>query len=384
MNIFYLSGARLPSNFASSVQVTRMCHEFVRQGHGVHLFGIESPTKNKTIYEWYGISENINVSLHAWPGKRAIGTFFYSFSILREIRTLQKPDLFYARQILCLFLVRNLGVPLIYEAHMPSSDPFHRWMQWALFRSSNFQRLITVSHKLAAQYQKDFPFLPPEKILVAPNGADDILEQNPKPVSLPGRKGVLRVGYIGSLHPRKGFVTLLESARRMPDVDFYVAGAAHDITSVEGKGMFPPNLHMLGFIPPSEIRNYVVSFDLVLAPYQNGDETTRRSVRRDDTVWGSPLKIFEYLSAGACIIASDLPIIRELLVNEENSILCSPGNAEEWVNAIRRLSNDEGLRERLKRNAREHFLKKYKRSLRAKNCVANIDSGGVPCSASQL
>ena len=59
----------------------------------------------------------------------------------------------------------------------------------------------------------------------------------------------------------------------------------------------------------------------------------------------SPLKLFEYLSLGRPIVASDLPAIREVLTDNETALLVPPGDpaalasaADAAGRATRRLS----------------------------------------------
>ena len=52
----------------------------------------------------------------------------------------------------------------------------------------------------------------------------------------------------------------------------------------------------------------------------------------------SPLKLFEYMSHRKPIIASDLPVIREVL-NEKNSILVKCDDIDLWINSIKDLKN---------------------------------------------
>ncbi len=46
----------------------------------------------------------------------------------------------------------------------------------------------------------------------------------------------------------------------------------------------------------------------------------------------SPMKMFEYLAAGRAIVASDLPVFREVL-NERNAVLCPPERPAAWEGA---------------------------------------------------
>ena len=65
--------------------------------------------------------------------------------------------------------------------------------------------------------------------------------------------------------------------------------------------------------------------------------------------------MFEYMAHKKAIISSDLPVLREVL-NETNSILVNPENSIEWIEAIKKLK-DENLREKLSNQALSDFEK---------------------------
>ena len=73
----------------------------------------------------------------------------------------------------------------------------------------------------------------------------------------------------------------------------------------------------------------------------------------------SPLKLFEYMSQGKSIVASDLPNISEVLKNNYNSILCKSDNIEDWISAIHKLENDNELNLMIGINAKKDFEKYY-------------------------
>jgi glycosyltransferase involved in cell wall biosynthesis len=66
--------------------------------------------------------------------------------------------------------------------------------------------------------------------------------------------------------------------------------------------------------------------------------------------WG--LAVLEAVSADLPVIASDLPVFREYLVHEENALLPRVGDSDDLAAALRRIIQDQPLREHLRTNAR--------------------------------
>ncbi len=63
------------------------------------------------------------------------------------------------------------------------------------------------------------------------------------------------------------------------------------------------------------------------------------------------MKMFEYMAAGRAIVSSDLPVIREVL-NEQNAVFCKPDDVSEWRLVIEALLDDEARRVALGSQAR--------------------------------
>jgi glycosyltransferase involved in cell wall biosynthesis len=53
--------------------------------------------------------------------------------------------------------------------------------------------------------------------------------------------------------------------------------------------------------------------------------------------------MFEYMASGAPVVASDLPVIREVLKNRDNALLVEPDNAEQWADALQLIQKDRNL-----------------------------------------
>jgi len=86
------------------------------------------------------------------------------------------------------------------------------------------------------------------------------------------------------------------------------------------------------------------AFDLALVPAINP--------------YASPLKLFEYMAAGLASIAPDQPNLREVLEQDRNALLVTPGDGESLRAALERLVNDVQLRKRLGTRARADVLER--------------------------
>lgn len=57
----------------------------------------------------------------------------------------------------------------------------------------------------------------------------------------------------------------------------------------------------------------------------------------------APSKLFDYLAYGIPVIASDLPSVRDFVINNEDAVLVSPGSEQELTNAIDSILYDKEL-----------------------------------------
>ena len=61
----------------------------------------------------------------------------------------------------------------------------------------------------------------------------------------------------------------------------------------------------------------------------------------DMSKYTSPLKIFDYMKLGKLIICSNLPVLREVLVNKKNCILIDDfTNEQQWIKNINEASRN--------------------------------------------
>jgi len=85
------------------------------------------------------------------------------------------------------------------------------------------------------------------------------------------------------------------------------------------------------------------------------------------------MKLFEYLAAGRAILASDLPVLREVL-NETNAQLLPPEEPEVWREALLRLKKYPERRARLGQQARQD-AQRYSWTERARRALEGLEIG---------
>jgi len=84
--------------------------------------------------------------------------------------------------------------------------------------------------------------------------------------------------------------------------------------------------------------------------------------------------MFEYLASGVPLISSDLPVLREVLINEYNSLLVPPEDYEEWVLALSRLIDDKNLSDSIGKQAHTDYKSMYTWEKRADSLIRILKS----------
>lgn len=86
------------------------------------------------------------------------------------------------------------------------------------------------------------------------------------------------------------------------------------------------------------------------------------------SLWeGQPLTIFEAMAAAKPIIATAVDGVTEVLKDQNNAILCRPGDAESLFLAMEKLYKDKNLAKNIAIEARNNVINKYSAESTAKN-----------------
>ncbi len=361
MKILYISNSKIPSRTANSIHVMKMCQAFSSNGHDVVLLAPDIKKNNEknieNIYDFYGVKKNFIIK-KLWYPNYIGGAFFYSLAIFIYLIINNKFDLIYGRFLYGCYAAVLLKKKVIFEEHgsMTNAKRHVLIIFKQLIKNKYFDKLVVISSALKKIYLEK-NYLEENKIKVAHDGADEVSDLKSK-ISLQGDKKGLKVGYVGHLYKGRGIEVIIECAKKINDMTFHIVGGNDkDIKYWRNylKNLNLNNIYLYGFVSPKETIKYRNSFDIVLAPYAKKVSVMKvRGERQLDTSqFMSPIKIFEYMSHKKSIVASDLPVIREVL-NEKNSILVKYDDIDSWVSAIKKFQ-DFNLRETISNQAFNDF-----------------------------
>jgi glycosyltransferase involved in cell wall biosynthesis len=368
MKIFYVADVLVPSRAAASVHIMKMCAAFATYGHDVTLIlpDYKNTETADNIFTFYNVAENFKIkkfSVKQYTG----GKYIYSFLLARFLKK-QSPGLIYCRDVYSASVFSFLNMPVSIEYHREPRFSKGLWkvLLKKLYKSANLIKVIVISEALRKIFlQSGFS---DNKLIVAHDGAD--IPATVPPVALDA--GKFHAGYVGHLYEGKGMEIIAATAPLVNDIEFHVVGGTEaDIARWKSK-VTAANITFHGFVPQSKVSGFINAFNVCLLPNQ-----------RVIHIWGSnevnisditsPLKMFEYMAHRKAIIASDLPVLREVL-NEDNSLLCDPDRPEDWASALKKVKGDKQLINRIADNAYNDLVEHYTWEKRAGEIVNKIIS----------
>jgi glycosyltransferase involved in cell wall biosynthesis len=303
-----------------------------------------------------------------------------------EVRVLKaeaaefQPDIIYQRSNLYLLsgtrVARQMGLPLIEEVNAPyylersqhGGIAWHGLASWAERSAwTGAAAVITVTQVLADIVARQG--VQKERLHVMPNGIDESLIS--ESAIEPGAKRRLGLdsytvlGFTGFVRDWNGLEPVIDQLTRPEAQRWFLLvvgdGPARAALEERARSLgVSSRVRFTGLVRRADIPAHVSAFDIALQPAANP--------------YASPLKLFEYLALGRAIVAPDQPNIREVLTNDHDAILFDPASPESFSSAIRRLAEDEQVRERLSTAARSTV--QTKKLTWTNNAVRVIDLAG--------
>jgi glycosyltransferase involved in cell wall biosynthesis len=140
--------------------------------------------------------------------------------------------------------------------------------------------------------------------------------------------------FVGKLIPLHGLETILEAARRAPDLPLRIVGSGQLEPLVAQR---PPNVEWLPWIPYERLPDALRAAACALGIFGSSAKAARVI----------PNKAFQALACGVPLVTADTPAARELLVDDESALLVPPADPDALAEALRRLTSDRALAYRL-------------------------------------
>src|SRR5213075_3073594 len=129
-----------------------------------------------------------------------------------------------------------------------------------------------------------------------------------------------------------------------------------------------------GVLPQHEIARRLRACDVFVLPSM---------IALDGTMDGLPVALIEAMAAGRPVVASTISGIPELVEDGVNGILVDATHADRIAEAIRRLAEDPGLRERMGQAGREKVRREFDIRVTAERLMTLLDRVAMPRRSAQ-
>ena len=194
-------------------------------------------------------------------------------------------------------------------------------------------------------------------VTVIPNG---VSSSDFSPSPLPPREGrVSVILYIGTLADWQGLDIVIKALPKIleqKNVRLQVVGRGRS----RQRKILSKQIRKLGLegsvsvqpaVPHHEIPALIAEADICVAPLGLND--------RNVTQGACPIKVLEYMAAARPLVASNMPIVRELVREDVDALLFSPNDPDDLARQILALLNDEALSKQLADSASKRALSKF-------------------------
>ena len=167
----------------------------------------------------------------------------------------------------------------------------------------------------------------------------------------PGAAGTERDGliFVGRLVEKKGLTHLIEAVARLvaqhPELRLTIIGDGplrEPLTQLVGKLDLQDHVHFAGSLPNTELPGYLRTAQIAVMP-SSGQE-------------GLGLVAVEAMGCGCAVVASDLPAVRDVVIDGKTGLMVRPADSAALADKIDRLLTDDTLRDTLAAAGRRHAL----------------------------
>lgn len=374
MKIASITTSPMPTSTAHSIQAIKVTQALAQTSGGeVCLW-----TPGSRQMDWATMADNYGLStpfrIEWLPARPPWQRYDFASAAIQAARQ-WGADMIYTWTIQAALMATWYSIPVIQEMHDVPMGHMGPLLFRLVTKSRSPHRILCTTQALRARLEDQIRRpLPKNEVLIAPNGTDMGRYQNlPDAVharSLLQLPEKFTVVYSGHFYPGRGMDLLLDLARAFPQVSFlWIGGKPQDVEPwrIRLQQDKMENVTLTGFIENSRLPMYQAAADVLVMPYHQAVSDSGGGNIVDVF---NPMKMFDYLAAGRPILSSDLPVLHEVL-NTRNAMFAQPGDSADWVNALTRLIEDPGRRQRLSTQALQD-APQYDWRVRAKKALSNF------------
>ncbi|MCD4671112.1 MAG: glycosyltransferase [Anaerolineaceae bacterium] len=354
MKIACIATSQVPSNTANSIQVMKACDALQQAGEEVCLWVPgEGSTDAVDQTNLYGLKTRFEV--HQLTSYKTLRRYDFAWRALRAART-WNANLIYTWFLPDAVLGLWAGLPVILELHDLPTGKAGPWWFRQFAKAAGKKRLLVITAALQKGLEDDYNIrFTPHQVQVAPNGVDwQDYQDLPDAEQARQQLGLVQqptAVYTGHFYAGRGMDLLFGLAKHLPQVQFlWVGGRKQDVDGwqarLQEEGV--ANVILTGFVDKRDLPLYQATADFLLMPYERA---VAGSSGGNSAAICSPMKMFDYLAAGRVILTSDLPVLREVL-NEDNAVFCPAEDVDAWQAALESLLADENRCHKLAQQAR--------------------------------
>ena len=382
MKIVYITNARLPTEKAHGVQIIKMIEALSSLNNEVVLISpnrIQNEISHKTsVFDFYNVEKifehNLINFMDPYKYRSLMPKFFYRFfsflvNLLWGIKSAKigsklNGDFYIFRDntpfsyLFCAIFSKKCVI----EFH--DIPPFLSRLIFKLgLIISGKTVCFAVTNKLSEDLFHKFGKVKNlKKIDTLHDGVDLIKFKNNKIIE----NSTPLLTYCGSLSKSKGIDLIINSAKYINNVEFLIIGGLkvdvdHYKKIANDNGV--KNINFIGQVNYSDVPNLLNKSDILLLPSSAKNIKSRN--------YTSAMKLFEYMSIGKPIIASNIPSNTEILENNLNCLLFEPDNPKSTVEKINTLINDKELNKKITKNSSKLAIK-YSWTERSKKMIKRI------------
>ena len=382
MKIVYITNARLPTEKAHGVQIIKMIEALSSLNNEVVLISpkrIQNEISHKTsVFDFYNVEKifehNLINFIDPYKYRSLMPKFFYRFfsflvNLLWGIKSAKigsklNGDFYIFRDntpfsyLFCAIFSKKCVI----EFH--DIPPFLSRLIFKLgLMISGKTVCFAVTNKLSEDLFHKFGKVKNlKKIDTLHDGVDLIKFKNNKIIE----NSTPLLTYCGSLSKSKGIDLIINSAKYIKNVEFLIIGGLkvdvdHYKKIANDNGV--KNINFIGQVNYSDVPNLLNKSDILLLPSSAKNIKSRN--------YTSAMKLFEYMSIGKPIIASNIPSNTEILENNLNCLMFEPDNPKSMVEKINTLINDKELNKKITKNSSKLAIK-YSWTERSKKMIKRI------------